>query len=74
MCAVLIHVYSAHPCVWCSFMRYAPSLVDPTKMIGSEDHCLELDIHVAEGVTDAKSVLVYIHGGAHDFGTLGLRC
>ena len=36
--------------------------------IGSEENCLELDIHVAEGVTAAKSVSVYIHGGGHDIG------
>ena len=44
--------------------------IDSTKPVGSEDHCLELDIYVAEGVTNAKSVLMYIHGGAHDFGKL----
>ena len=42
--------------------------VDKTKSIGSEDHCLELDIHIAEGVTNAKTVLVFIHGGRHDWG------
>ena len=42
--------------------------IDSTKLVGSEDHCLELDIHVAEGVTNAKSVFAFIHGGRHDFG------
>ena len=42
--------------------------IDSTKPVGSEDYCLELDIHVAEGVTNAKSVFVFIHGGRHDFG------
>ena len=42
--------------------------IDSTKPVGSEDHCLELDIHVAEGVTNAKSVFVFIHGARHDFG------
>ena len=44
------------------------AFVDKTKSIGSEDHCLELDIHVAEGVTNAKTVLVFIHGGRGDYG------
>ena len=47
-----------------------PSYVASDDPVGSEDHCLELDIYVAEGVTNAKSVLMYIHGGAHDFGKL----
>ena len=42
--------------------------VESTDPVGSEDHCLELDIYIAEGVTNAKTVLMYIHGGAHDYG------
>ena len=46
----------------------SPVYIDNDNPVGSEDHCLELDIYIAEGVTNAKTVLMYIHGGALDYG------
>ena len=38
-----------------------PPYNDNADPVGSEGHFLELDIYIAEAVTNAKTVLMYIH-------------